>query len=277
LCKSDDTQLPDSKPAALRRLHLMERKMDKDPEFAQVYKKKFDEYEEKGFIRKLSTEEASISTPRTWYLPHFATYHPNKPGKPRLVFDGAAKSNGRSLNSELLQGPDLMSPLNNVLSKFRQKKYAITADIQAMFHQVKIRKEDHSSQRFFFRGMDRDRLPDVYEIPVMFFGDTSSPTSAQYVKNRNALEFREEFPDAVKAITECHNVDDYLGSTESITEAIKLALDVIEVHKRGGFHICNWTSNSRQILESIPEEFRAQEFKELKLSEDLPIIRVLGL
>jgi hypothetical protein len=43
------------------------------------------------------------------------------------------------------------------------------------------------------------------------------------------------------------------------------------------YYICNWTSNCRPILKSIPEEFRAQEVKELKLVESLPMGRVLGM
>jgi hypothetical protein len=178
---------------------------------------------------------------------------------------------------KLLQGPDLLSPLNSVLCKFRQKKVAFTADIKEMFHQVKMRKEDQCSQRFLWRGMDRDRPPDTFGIPVMFFGATCSPASAQYMKNRNALEYKDEFPEAVKAITECHYVDDYLGCTYTVDEGMKLAKEVIEVHKRGGFHICNWTSNCRELLKSLREEFRANDVKELKLSEDLPTGRVLGL
>jgi hypothetical protein len=250
LWKEYEINLKNSRPQAERRFHLMEKKMDKDPEFAESYTKKFVEYEEKKYIRKLSPEEAAVVTPKTWYLPHIAAYHSNKPGKPRLVFDGAGKVSGSSLNDRLLQGPDLLSPLNSVLCKFRQKKVAFTADIKEMFHQVRMRKEDQCSQRFLWHGMDRDRPPDTFEIPVMYFGATCSPTSAQYIKNRNALEFKNEFPEAVKAITECHYVDDYLGCTDSLGDGIKLAKEVLEVHSRGGFYICNWTSNCRDLLES---------------------------
>jgi thymidylate synthase ThyX len=50
----------------------MEKKMDKDPESAESYIKKFVEHEDKKYIRKLSTEEAAVVTPKAWYLPHFA-------------------------------------------------------------------------------------------------------------------------------------------------------------------------------------------------------------
>jgi hypothetical protein len=131
-----------------------------------------------------------------------------------------------------------------------------------MFHQVKMRKEDQGSQRFLWRAMNRDRPPDTL-IPVMFFGATCSLTSAQYVKNRNALEFKDQFPEAAKAITEHHYVDDYLGCTETVEEAIKLARDVIEVYSKGGFYIYNWgvpTEQPRRKVLLISLLSQAQSF-----------------
>src|SRR5258705_504412 len=82
-------------------------------------------------------------------------YHPTK--KPRLVFDAAAKSNGKSLNDFLLKGPELLNPLPAVLMRFREKKIAITGDIKEMFHEVKLRKEDWPSQTILYRGCDRTK------------------------------------------------------------------------------------------------------------------------
>ena len=45
---------------------------------------------------------------------------------------------------------------------------------------------------------------------VMTFGAACSPTSAQFVKNRNAERYRKDFPRAVDCIKEEHYVDDML-------------------------------------------------------------------
>ena len=58
----------------------------------------------KGYVRKSMTEAASG---KTCYLPHHGDYHPNKPGKIRVVFDLSADYKGRCLNTELLARPDL--------------------------------------------------------------------------------------------------------------------------------------------------------------------------
>ena len=42
------------------------------------------------------------------------------------------------LNNNLLHGPDLTNTLLGVLIRFRQDRVALHADIEAMFHQVRV-------------------------------------------------------------------------------------------------------------------------------------------
>ena len=53
-----------------------------------------------------------------WYIPHHGEYHPSKPRKIRVVFNCGAQFPGRSLNKELLTGPDLTNPIVGVLTRF---------------------------------------------------------------------------------------------------------------------------------------------------------------
>jgi hypothetical protein len=218
----------------------------------------------------LTPEEAAVETKKTYYLPHFGVYHPNKPGKLRLVFDAAAKSEGVSLNSALLTGPDLMNSLQAVLWRFRQKRVAITADVTDMFHRVIMRKEDRASQRYLWRGMERKKPPDVYHMEVMIFGATSSPSSAIYVMNRNAEEFEEKFSVAVKEIRENFYVDDFLSSCDTEEEATALLSDVTEINRRGSFKLCKFLSNSKKVMAAVPKEDLAAGVKDLAEKSDLP-------
>ena len=70
--------------------------------------------------------EAKTNSPdgRTWYLPHHGVYHPHKPSKLRVVLDCSAKLNDRSINKELLPGPDLGNELVGVLTKITENKVA---------------------------------------------------------------------------------------------------------------------------------------------------------
>jgi hypothetical protein len=86
---------------------------------------------------KLQPEETNVSK-RTWYLPPHPVFHPAKPGKIRIVYDAAVKCKGTSLNDELLHGPNLANEIIKVLLRFRKEEVVIAADIQEMFHQVKV-------------------------------------------------------------------------------------------------------------------------------------------
>lgn len=66
-------------------------------------------------------------------------------------------------------------------------------------------------------------------MAVMTFGATCS----QHVKNLNADEFRNEFPDAAEAIHRRHYVDDYVASFATSEEAARVSAEVVEVHRRG--------------------------------------------
>ena len=59
-------------------------------------------------------------------------YHPSKPRKIRVVFDCSVKFAGKSLNQELLTGPDLTNPIVVALTRLRQSEVAFMADIESM-------------------------------------------------------------------------------------------------------------------------------------------------
>lgn len=133
---------------AFNRLLFIEKRMKSNKEFAEKYEKGIMSYIEKNYARKLSTEEKVMYSTRPWYLPHFVSLNPNKPSKFRIVFDAASKHEGVSLNSFLLKGPDLNSPLLNVFLNFRIGKIGVCGDIQEMFNQIKIIAKDQHCQRF---------------------------------------------------------------------------------------------------------------------------------
>lgn len=96
-----------------------------------------------------------------------------------MVFDGGATFQGTSLNSELLQGPNLTSSLFGVLTRFRQEPVACMGDIQAMFYQVKVAEEDRDFLRFlWWPDGDLSKEPTGYRMTVHVFGAVSSPSCA---------------------------------------------------------------------------------------------------
>ena len=82
-------------------MQSLKRKFHRDPSLEEKYRATMDDYIAKGYARKLTEEEASKSSSRTWYLPHFAVTSSSKPNKVRIVFDAAAEHEGTSLNKNL--------------------------------------------------------------------------------------------------------------------------------------------------------------------------------
>lgn len=251
LWRYDTISLPDSFNMAKKRLMCLERKFAKEPTLRQMFEEKIEDYKAKGYIRRLSFGEISNSNYPVWYLPIFAVYNKNKPGKFRVVWDAAAKSHGVSLNSFLLKGPDMLTSLPGVLHRFRQRKVAVSADIAEMFHQIHIRSCDQNAQRFLWRDKETDTEPATYAMNVMTFGAASSPCTAQFVKNTNAKRFENTYPVAYNGIVNNHYVDDYLESVDTTCEALKLAKDIIYIHAQGGFVIRNWCSNVYEIYHAL--------------------------
>ena len=81
---------------------------------------------------------SAVEAGKSWYLPHHGVYHPNKPGKIRVVFDLGAEFHGRSINKALLAGLDLTKQIVGILLMFEGKQIAVTGNIEAMHHQVKV-------------------------------------------------------------------------------------------------------------------------------------------
>ncbi|XP_062714276.1 uncharacterized protein LOC134291034 [Aedes albopictus] len=276
LWKFDDVEFPNSKPMAERRLKCLENRLLKSPHLYTNVRQQIADYVSKGYAHKATGQEiAEMNPKRTWFLPLGIVVNPKKPDKVRVVWDAAASVQGVSLNSVLLKGPDLMTSLQTVLSRYRQREIAISGDIMEMFHQVLISRQDRSAQWFLWRDYPSESIQ-VYVMDVAIFGATCSPSSTQYVKNLNAGEYSAEFPRASEAIQDNHYVDDYLDSVDTIQEAVQLALEVKAVHEKAGFLIRHWMSNSPEVLQRIGEQ-NTKAVKSFTMDKGSNVERVLGM
>lgn len=205
--------------------------------------------------------------------------HPKKK-KLRVVFDCTVSYQGVSLNNQLLQGPDLTNTLVGVLTRFRKEAVGMMADINSMFYQVKVPEEDSNLLRLlWWPDGDLRSEPADYKMCVHLFGATSSPSCASYALRRTAEDGKEwATPEAVETILNSFYVDDCLSSVSSDEHSVALAKELRALCLSGGFHLSKWTSNSRVLLMSIPEEDRVSGIKDLDLDNDqLPTERALGV
>jgi len=195
-----------------------------------------------------------------------------------VVFDAAALHDGVSLNSQLNQGPDLTNSLLGVLLRFRQERIVLAADIQSMFLQVKVPPEDADALRFlWWEDTDFHKPPEEFQMVSHIFGAKDSPSCANYCLKRTAEDNKKIFSEeAVKSVQEDFYVDDLLKAVETPSKAISLAHELMALLEKGGFCLIKWTSNSQEVLASIPKYKRAWPTVNLDLDE-LPIKRALGV
>ena len=264
-----EPRFPNNKGLAVKRIQSLKRKFSKDQSYLKEYSKYMSEILEKGHaeaVKECITEEGKV-----WYIPHHSVYHPQKPDKIRVVFDCAAKFKGRCLNDSLLQGPDLASPLVEVLIKFRQGPYAFMADIESMFYQIKVPVKDRDYLRFLWwpdKNFEID--PVEYRMTVHIFGANSSPSCANYALQKTAMDYgNEDLALAKHTILNNFYVDDCLKSTDTETQLVKVAHDVQTLCKKGGFNLTKYVSNSRCLLQSFPEDHHGKNVKVIDLCKDI--------
>ena len=276
--KKTTPKLPNNRAMAERRLKFLKKRLDKDPQLLKNYSNYIDDLVKKGYARKIPEERLTPKNGNVWYLPHHPVFHPQKPGKTRVVFDCSAKFEGTSLNDEILQGPDLTNSLTGVLTRFRQSPVAFMADIEAMFHQVRTPLEDCDVLRFlWWPNGDTSINPEEFQMTVHLFGGISSPSCANFALKRTAEDNRENFDaETINTLERNFYVDDCLKSVEDEETGINLASNLYELLQKGGFRLTKWTSNSREVLESLPESERAATVKDLDFSK-VHVERALGV
>jgi len=75
---------------AEHRLNVLKRRLAGDYTTHEKYKLFMEDLIEKGHARPVPREEPAPLA-ALWYLPHHPVYHPQKPGKLRVVLDCVAK------------------------------------------------------------------------------------------------------------------------------------------------------------------------------------------
>ena len=244
-----------------------------------AYSANMDELLSKSYAEVVSDSEVDQTNGRTWYLPHHPVFNKNKPGKVRIVFDCAASYQGVSLNDKVLQGPDLTSKLIGVLLRFRQDRIAVMADVESMFHQVKVNVHHRDYLRFLWwpNGLLSDE-PRVFRMNVHLFGGVWSPSCCNFVLKHTAKEHQSEYShEVVKSVSDNFYVDDFLKSFATVKQATELTHQVGSLLSKGGFRLAKWVSNSEKVISAIPPSERSDKGCCLHLPSSGTFERALGV
>lgn len=275
--RKDDVIMPNNRCLVEQRLMSLKRKFTKNQEFQKEYTAFLTDVIDKGYAEAVPQDQLFRDDSKVWYIPHHRVYHPKKK---TIRVDCSAVFKGVSLNSQLLQGPNLTNSFLGVLTRFRLEHVTLMADIQAMFHQVNVSHKNVDFLCFlWWPNGDTTQSFKEYRMKVHLFGAISSPSCCNFALRKLAEDYKDCFPNKVLNTIQ-HNfyVDDCLTSVPTEVEALHMVKDLTAVCSKGGFQLSKWMSNSGNVLASIPEERLSKTTKDLNLDKDnLPVERTLGL
>ena len=228
--REDDVIMPDNRAQVEQKAYWIKKKLLKDNLLRKQYTEFMNDMLVKGYARKVPLNATGPKKGKVWYLPHRAVYHPKKPDKVRVVFDCSARFEGAALNDRLLQGPDLTNLLIGVLVRFREEPVAFMGDIEAMFYQVRILKDQRNFVPFLW-WPDGDLSQDLaeYEMTVHIFGAVSSPSCSNFGLRRAADDYECKIgTESADVLRKNFYVDDCLRSDKTVHVAINRMHNVID-------------------------------------------------
>ena len=104
----------------------------------------FKGYLDLGYNRKLKEYETYERD--TFYLPYFCVIDKERDKTPiRIVWDCAAQTDSKSLNSEIVLTPNRLQDLFKVLLRMRKNQFVVTSDISEMFLKIFLDEKDRRS------------------------------------------------------------------------------------------------------------------------------------
>lgn len=269
-CPPSEETFQGSRSTALRRFENLERKFTSNPQLRDSYKNFMSEY--------LSLGHMSLATsPGHYFIPHHAVFKTLDPqSKIRVVFDASATSfTGKSLNHCLFTGPKLQRDVVDILLLFRLPRHAFTTDICKMYRQILVTPSFRRFQHIFWRESPLEKLQE-YELNTVTYGVNCSPYLAMRVLQSIADNDCVEFPAVREALLTQTYVDDVCSGADTEEEILQLQSALISVLQKAGFELKKWSSNSKTVLNRVPECDRACSSIPFKDSDGVGI-KVLGL
>ena len=277
LFKADADMPKNNVDMALHRFKRLERKFERDPDYARRYRETMNDYISK-YASEVPADKIKVSEAN--YLPHSAVIRDDKTtSKTRIVFDASAKYNGKSMNDRLLAGPPVHPDIVGILLRFRLQRVAVVGDISKMFFQIGLLDEDKRFHRFLWRDNPSDALKH-YEMDVTTFGFCDAPVKAIVCIRRHVAKLFEcisanessaELSKIRAAIELLINmfVDDLLSGAKTVDEAFELYVQIVDILAQAGFHIRKFLSNSQELMSRIPEDMRGQCDEVVSLTDNI--------
>lgn len=267
---ADVATLGESRSTAYSRFLALERRLQKNNHLRKHYKEFMNQYESLGHMARIDPQH--IKGPHC-YIPHHCVLRPeSSTTKLRVVFDASAKtSTNRSLNDNLLVGPKVQGDLFGMLLRFRLPRFVFTTDIEKMYRQILVNKQDRNLQLILWRE-DPGQPLRHYQLNTVTYGTSSAPYLAVKCLQQLAISGKDRYPLGASVLAQDFYVDDGMSGSDSLTTAIEMQSQLTNLLQEAGFKLRKWCANHRRLLQNISEEDQ-----EVNLDLENASIKALGL
>lgn len=273
--KNPGSQYGKSKQISLKRFYSLEKRLLKNPNLHEDYRKVIEEYLELGHMVRITNHDV-IEKESAVYLPHHAVVREDKETtKVRVVFDASCKGiNNVSLNDDLLIGPKLQDDLRHIVMRWRRHRICMVADIVKMYRMVKIHDEDTDFQRILWRSNPNEPIQH-FRLLTLTFGTAAAPYLAVKSLQQLAKDERAKYPTAAHITESDFYMDDLMTGCETEAEAIMIFYQMNQLMREGGFQLQKWCTNSSKLLDHIEKSCHSNDENNLiKLNN---LVKVLGI
>ena len=125
----------------------------------------------------------------------------------------------------------------------RFKPYAITANIQKTFLQIRIRESDRDALRFHWIKNQDIKQIDILRFARLIFGLTQSPFVLEATLGEHISKYEEVYKKIVEENTARMYVDDLISGGCKKEEVIELKEIATKIFREGGFTLHKWGTN----------------------------------
>ncbi|XP_063372557.1 uncharacterized protein LOC134660706 [Cydia amplana] len=239
-----------SKQKAIAQFRNLEQKFEKQPKLASDYKTFMNEYAE---LQHMMPADGNKTL--ECYLGHHGIERvESSTTRYRVVFNASAKtSTGYSLNDLMYKGPNLQQDLQFLLLRWRQYRYAFTADIEKMYRQILIHEDDACLQRIIWRESTKQPLQ-TFELKTITYGMKAGPFLAMMTLKKLAEDERDNFPEASRILEQSFYMDELVHGVHSIEQGKNVIKDLDQLLKTGGFNLRKWSANSTELLTDMTSQ-----------------------
>ncbi len=209
----------ESRKTAVARLISMEKRFDTRKDLKDDYQKFMQEYQEMGHMKEVEKMGQG-----KYYLPHQAVIKKESTTtKLRVVFDASAKTtNGYSLNDVMLIGPKLQKDIVDIILKWRMWRYVMSADVEKMYRQIKVREEDQEYQYILWRENPQDKIKE-FKLTTVTYGTAAAPFLAVRTLQEIGNIYRKTNENVHDVINNDFYMDDLMTGGHTIQECKKIA------------------------------------------------------